>query len=125
MKPSSSKASHLFESIKEVANLIQSNSPSATQNIKFHIHNSHKGEWDEVWLLREEAGTTLRQPFIRVSLSGLSNAERTELTVLVSHHNTNRWSIKAMLRSMYLHAKNQLCKLQLPVIPLKVSSDEI
>lgn len=125
MKPSSSKADHLFESIKEVAHLIQTSSSSVTQDIKFHMHNSQKSGWDEIWLLREGMDTVKKQPFIRVSLSGLSNAERIQLATLVRHHNTNRWPLKIALKNIYLRAKDQLCKLQLAMVPLRVSPDEL
>jgi len=125
MKPSSSKADHLFESIKEIAQLIQASSPDTTQDLKFHIHNSHKGEWDEIWLLRGNADATVKQPFIRVSLSGLSGAERKQLATLVNHHNTNRWPINMVFKHLCSYAKNQLSKLQLSVIPLRASTDEL
>lgn len=114
-----SKVEHLFELIKEIAFLTQATLPNFTKDCKFHMHNSCKGDWDEIWVLSEELDEKIKRPFIRVSLSGFSDTERMQLAMLVSHHNTNRWPIKEILKKNVFACKNKLYELRTPMVAMR------
>ncbi len=124
MNPSSSKIEYLFELIKEIAFLTKDKAPCATQNLEFHMHNSCKGIWDEIWLVSGGINADIKHPFARISLAGLSGIERIQLARLINHHNTNCWPIKTLLIEACLRINDQLNKWRLPLVTLRAVPDE-
>ena len=129
MNLNSSKVESIFKRLQEISYLYKSKSTDFPRNVKFHIHNSHKGNWDEIWLLSREIDSRIKQPFMRVSLYGFSDVERVQLDNLVRRHNTRYFLIKELLTDTFLLLKSHLNKARLSIKtktlkPLSVVSDE-